>query len=255
MRLLTYNNGRKGEINTTNLRIDLKNEERRAEKMDITGTAYTITDLMNRYNMTRQGVQQFLTRHLSELNTQGVEHAAKVKGDWIIDSTALERLDNMRGYNDSVVLASEVKQLTKIEELQQQIIELKEAANLMREQHHRETNQLRDKIMELTGQAHNAQLLLTTAESGKQQAEAEKAGLTERLSKAENTLEEIRIENKNLATKNGQLSGILNAMGDKTKEIQDLKNCIAQKENENKMLQEQLKNEQNKSWWQKLFGK
>ena len=79
-----------------------------------TGSTYTITDLMARYNMTRQGVQQFLTRHLSELNTQGVEHAAKVKGDWIIDSTALERLDAMRGYNDSVVLASEVKQLTKI---------------------------------------------------------------------------------------------------------------------------------------------
>ena len=73
--------------------------------MDSTGTTYTITDLMNRYNMTRQGVQQFLTRHIAELNTQGLEHVAKVKGDWIIDSTALERLEKMRGYNDSVVLA------------------------------------------------------------------------------------------------------------------------------------------------------
>lgn len=223
--------------------------------MDITGTTYTITDLMNRYNMTRQGVQQFLTRHLSELNTQGVEHAAKVKGDWIIDSTALERLDNMRGYNDSVVLASEVKQLTKIEELQQQIIELKEAANLMREQHHRETNKLRDQITELMGQAHNAKLLLTSAESGKQQAEAEKAGLTERLSKAESTLEEIRIENKNLTIKNGQLSGMLNAMGDKNNEINTLKNSIAQKDEENKILQEQLTVEKQKSWWQKLIGR
>lgn len=223
--------------------------------MDSTETTYSITDLMTRYNMTRQGVQQFLTRHLSELNTQGVEHVAKIKGDWVIDSTALERLDNMRGYNDSVVLASEVKQLTKIEELQQQIIELKEAANIMREQHHRETNRLRDHITELMGQAHSAQLLLTTAESGKQQAEAEKAGLTERLSKAESTLEEIRIENKNLAIKNGQLSGILNAMGDTTKEIQELKNSIAQKDIENKKLQEQLEAEKNKSWWQKLLGK
>lgn len=223
--------------------------------MDITGTTYSITDLMARYNMTRQGVQQFLTRHLTELNTQGVEHVVKIKGDWVIDSTALERLDNMRGYNDSVVLASEVKQLTKIEELQNEIIRLKEENIKIREYNHQQTNQLRDKIIELTGQAHSAQLLLTTAESGKQQAEAEKAGLTERLSKAENTLEEIRIENKNLATKNGQLSGILNAMGDKTKEIQDLKNSIAQKDIENKKLQEQLTVEKQKSWWQKLIGR
>ena len=255
MRLLTYNNGRKGEINTTNLRIDLKNEERRAEKMDITGTTYTITDLMNRYNMTRQGVQQFLTRHLEELNTQGVEHATKIKGDWIIDSTALERLDNMRGYNDSVVLASEVKQLTKIEELQQQIIELKEAANLMREQHHRETNQLRDKIMELTGQAHSAQLLLSTAQSGQEQAEAANAGLQAQLSKTAKELDELRGENKELLEKNGKLAGILSTMGDKNTEINTLKNNIAQKDIENKKLQEQLAAEKNKSWWQKLLGK
>ena len=241
MRVLTYNNGRKSKINTTNLCIDLKNEERRAEKMDITGTTYSITDLMARYNMTRQGVQQFLTRHLSELNTQGVEHAAKVKGDWIIDSTALERLDAMRGYNDSVVLASEVKQLTKIEELQQQIIELKEAANLMREQHHRETNQLRDKIMELTGQAHSAQLLLSTAQSGQEQAEAANAGLQAQLSKTAKELDGLRCENKELLEKNGKLAGILSTMGTKDREIVELK--------------EALKKEREKSWWQKLLGK
>lgn len=223
--------------------------------MDNTGSTYTITDLMNRYNMTRQGVQQFLTRHLAELNTEGIEHVAKIKGDWVIDSTALERLDNMRGYNDSVVLASEVKQLSKIEELQQQIIELKEAANIMREQHHRETNKLRDQITELMGRAHSAQLLLTSAESGKQQAEAEKAGLTERLNKAETILQDLRDENKNLAIKNGQLSGMLNAMGDKNTEVNTLKNNIAQKDIENKKLQELLEAEKNKSWWQKLFGK
>ena len=223
--------------------------------MDITGSTYSITDLMNRYNMTRQGVQQFLTRHLSELNTQGVEHAAKVKGDWIIDSTALERLDAMRGYNDSVVLASEVKQLSKIEELQQQIIELKEAANLMREQHHRETNQLRDKIMELTGQAHSAQLLLSTAQSGQEQAEAANAGLQAQLSKTAKELDDLRGENKELLEKNGKLAGILSTMGDKNTEINTLKNNIAQKDIENKKLQEQLAAEKNKSWWQKLIGR
>ena len=209
--------------------------------MDITGTTYSITDLMTRYNMTRQGVQQFLTRHLSELNTQGVEHAAKVKGDWIIDSTALERLDAMRGYNDSVVLASEVKQLSKIEELQQQIIELKEAANLMREQHHRETNQLRDKIMELTGQAHSTQLLLSTAQSGQEQAEAANAGLQAQLSKTAKELDDLRGENKELLEKNGKLAGILSTMGTKDREIIELK--------------EALKKEREKSWWQKLLGK
>ena len=103
------------------------------------------------------------------------------------------------------------------------------------------------------GQAHSAQLFLTSAESGKQQAEAEKAGLTKRLSKAESTLEEIRIENKNLAIKNGQLSGMLNAMGEKNAEINTLKNNIAQIDEENKKLKEQLATEQNKSWWQKLL--
>ena len=241
MRVLTYNNGRKSKINTTNLRIDLKNEERRAEKMDITGTTYSITDLMTRYNMTRQGVQQFLTRHLSELNTQGVEHAAKVKGDWIIDSTALERLDAMRGYNDSVVLASEVKQLSKIEELQNEIIRLKEENIKIREYNHQQTNQLRDKIIELTGQAHSAQLLLSTAQSGQEQAEATNAGLQAQLSKTAKELDDLRCENKELLEKNGKLAGILSTMGTKDREIVELK--------------EALSKEREKSWWQKLLGK
>lgn len=209
--------------------------------MDITGTTYTITDLMNRYNMTRQGVQQFLTRHLSELNTQGVEHATKVKGDWIIDSTALERLDNMRGYNDSVVLASEVKQLTKIEELQNEIIRLKEENIKIREYNHQQTNSLRDKIIELTGQAHSAQLLLTTAQSGQEQAEAANAGLQAQLSKTAKQLDDLRCENKELLEKNGKLAGILSTMGTKDREIVELK--------------EALKKEREKSWWQKLLGK
>ena len=176
--------------------------------------------------MTRQGVQQFLTRHLAELNTQGVEHAAKVKGDWIIDSTALERLDNMRGYNDSVVLASEVKQLSKIEELQNEIIRLKDENIKIREYNHQQTNQLRDKIMELTGQAHSAQLLLSTAQSGQEQAEAANAGLQAQLSKTAKELDDLRGENKELLEKNGKLAGILSTMGTKDREIVELKEAL-----------------------------
>lgn len=209
--------------------------------MDITGTTYTITDLMSRYNMTRQGVQQFLIRHLAELNTGGLEHAAKIKGDWIIDSTALERLDAMRGYNDSVVLASEVKQLTKIEELQKEVIRLKEENIKIREYNHQQSNSLRDKIIELTGQAHSAQLLLSTAQSGKEQAEAAKAGLQERLDQTAKELDKITAENKTLIEKNGKLAGILSTMGTKEREIIELK--------------EALKKEREKSWWEKLLGK
>ena len=209
--------------------------------MDITGTTYSITDLMARYNMTRQGVQQFLIRQLSELNTQGVEHAAKIKGDWIIDGTALERLDNMRGYNDSVVLASEVKQLSKIEELQNEIIRLKEENIKIREYNHQQINSLRDKIIELTGQAHSAQLLLSTAQSGQEQAEAANAGLQAQLSKTAKELDDLRDENKELLEKNGKLAGILSTMGTKDREIVELK--------------EALSKEREKSWWQKLLGK
>ena len=46
---------------------------------------------------------QWLKRHLDEINADGV-HASIVKGEWTFDRKAVEIMDKLRGFGDTVVL-------------------------------------------------------------------------------------------------------------------------------------------------------
>lgn len=64
----------------------------------------TIPNLMSRYNIkSRQGIVQWVKRHLDEINADGV-HASIVKGEWMFDRKAVEIMDKLRGFGDTVVL-------------------------------------------------------------------------------------------------------------------------------------------------------
>ena len=46
---------------------------------------------------------QWVKRHLDEINADGV-HASIVKGEWMFDRKAVEIMDKLRGFGDTVVL-------------------------------------------------------------------------------------------------------------------------------------------------------
>ena len=59
----------------------------------------TTRDLMDRYNIkTRQGIIQFVKKHLDEINHDGEEHATMQKGEWAFDTEAVRILDQLRGH-------------------------------------------------------------------------------------------------------------------------------------------------------------
>ena len=59
----------------------------------------TTKDLMDRYNIkTRQGIIQFVKKHLDEINHDGEEHATMQKGEWAFDTEAVRILDQLRGH-------------------------------------------------------------------------------------------------------------------------------------------------------------
>lgn len=65
----------------------------------------TTRDLMDRYNIkTRQGIIQFVKKHLDEINHDGEEHATMQKGEWAFDTEAVRILDQLRGLHDQATI-------------------------------------------------------------------------------------------------------------------------------------------------------
>ena len=60
---------------------------------------------MDRYNIkTRQGIIQFVKKHLDEINHDGEEHATMQKGEWAFDTEAVRILDQLRGLHDQATI-------------------------------------------------------------------------------------------------------------------------------------------------------
>ena len=82
-----------------------------------------INDLMKRYNIkSRQGIRQFVLKHLSEINVDG-EHAKQTADGWQFDDEAVRIIDDLRGLNQVAFI--ETSESKKILELQAEINNLK----------------------------------------------------------------------------------------------------------------------------------
>ena len=82
-----------------------------------------INDLMKRYNIkSRQGIRQFVLKHLSEINSDG-EHAKQTLDGWQFDDEAVRIIDDLRGLNQIAFI--ETSESEKILELQSEIDNLK----------------------------------------------------------------------------------------------------------------------------------
>ena len=119
---------------------------------------YTLTDLMQRYGRTRQALQQYIVAHQAELNADG-EHVKKIKGDWIIDATAVKKIDEMRGYQDSLELADIVSKQSREADLLAEISTLKTAMLQIKDQYQREKEELYKQLLAEKDRAHSAELL------------------------------------------------------------------------------------------------
>lgn len=79
---------------------------------------YSIKDLMNRYNLTRQGIQYFISKNLENINADGIEHARQTAEGWQFDSEAVKIIDELRNFSQVAVL--EQAESERINELKEE---------------------------------------------------------------------------------------------------------------------------------------
>ena len=87
---------------------------------------YSFGDVMTRYNMQRTALSKFLTRHLAEINKDGL-HAAKNGRAWKFDETAIQIMDRIRGeFQPGVFNEPEPRDSESVELLKNQISNLQQ---------------------------------------------------------------------------------------------------------------------------------
>lgn len=206
------------------------------------------TDLMDRYNLTRQAVLQYLAKHLDEVNTDGA-HAYKIKGDWQLDATALERLDKSRGYNTNLALEAEIRQKQREYELLEEISSLKTAMLTVKEQYQQTKENLYQQLLTEKDRAHAAELLqIQSRDQIDQLQQAADTARAEAAQARQQTADAIKATADERAAK-----AAVDAQT--AAELAELKAKYKAATDENNRLKITLQQEQKKSWLDKLLGK
>lgn len=223
--------------------------------MEANTKTYSITDLMERYNLTRQAVLQYLAKHLDEVNTDGA-HAYKIKGDWQLNATALERLDKSRGYNTNLALEAEIRQKQREYELLEEISSLKTAMLTVKEQYQQAKENLYQQLLAEKDRAYSAELLQLKSNAQIEQlhqakaiAEQQAAAAQERATVAEAATAQERQKAEDAAK---AAANEKNKAAEKLDKIKDQYNKIVE---ENDRLKAALRTERQKSWLDKLLGR
>lgn len=202
--------------------------------MEANTKTYSITDLMDRYNLTRQAVLQYLAKHLDEVNTDGA-HAYKIKGDWQLDATALERLDKSRGYNTNLALEAEIRQKQREYELLEEISSLKTAMLTVKEQYQQTKENLYQQLLTEKDRAHAAELLQLQSRSQLEQLEQAKAAAEQAAATAQ---ERAAAAEQDAAQERRKAEAAAKAAAE-----------------ENYRLKAALQEERQKSWFDRLLGR
>ncbi len=185
---------------------------------------YSVKDLMNRYGLTRQGVQYFISKNLETINAGGVEHAQQNSEGWQFDEDAIKTIDKLRNFSQVAVL--EQAESERIEELKQENENLRQLlivaqAKLIQAQEELNENQKlmlasEKKILAIEAQSNDLQSKLTLEKTlhdvTKQQAENYKQQLDEfhnQIKEAKAQLDESK-ENLETLRKRGLFDRIFN---------------------------------------------
>lgn len=220
---------------------------------------YTIADLMQRYGLSRQGVQKSLDRYKGLINADGL-HLQKIKGDWQIDSQGIEILDKARGYNSNVALESELRQARRERELLEEISTLKTAMLKIKEQYQQQQLAYRDKIDELKDRAHSAELFQLQSRTQLEQLQRTAADAQQRAMEAEQIAAHERRraaeadQKAEFAELNAvkEIASVRAAAATKMEELQAKYNDLTAK---NYRLKMSLQEERQKSWLDRLLGR
>lgn len=212
---------------------------------------YTFDELVERYELSKAGFSKFFHANEEKLVKDGQKHYRQEGKRVFFDEVAVEIMDDLRGLNRDIISAKEesaneirVRELleenntlkTQMLLLQQKRIEDKETINQLTKETvevkllAERNNSLQEKIDTLTeantvtaGQAEQARVELATA----------MAELDRQAAELERQQAEIDRQRQQLAQQTEQLQ---------------------QSKAENTQLQNDLKAERSKSFWQKLFG-
>lgn len=220
---------------------------------------YTLTDLMQRYGRTRQALQQYIVAHLDELNPDS-EHVKKIKGDWIIDATAVKKIDEMRGYQDSLELADIVSKRSRETELLAEISTLKTAMLQIKDQYQREKEELYKQLLAEKDRAHAAELLQLQSRTQLEQLEQAKAIAEQRAAAAQKraTASEAATEQERQKAEAAALAAAKERAAEQTmaaEKLAEVKDKYSKLAEENYKLKAALQEERQKSWLDRLLGR
>lgn len=188
----------------------------------------TTKDLMDRYNIkTRQGIIQFVKKHLDEINHDGQEHATIQKGEWSFDTEAVRILDQLRGLHDQATI-------TELES---------------------------EKVSNAQQESHNLRILLLKTQQDLNTAQQQVITLQQSLIAKQHELSEVQVkalesqQNKDQAA---ALQGEVDRLKEEGLTIEaeqkELQEKLSSVEAERDRLRQQLMEANNRPWWKKLFA-
>lgn len=197
-----------------------------------------LEDLMKRYGIAKSSLSEFIKNHITEINNDGQSHIVTDRKVKWIDDYAVQRIDELRGYNSNVTLAAEAAKADRERELLEENSQLKTRLLLMAE----EKAQVYKELAEYKGYKLLNGQLQTLAEEAKSEQKAAEARLKQASAEIETAAHRERqqydVERAEAARKLEEAE----ARYEKAAEI-------------NRLLQEQLATERKKTWLDKLFGR
>ena len=183
----------------------------------------TTKDLMDRYNIkTRQGIIQFVKKHLDEINHDGEEHATIQKGEWSFDTEAVRVLDQLRGLHDQATI-------TELES---------------------------EKVSNAQQESHNLRILLLKTQQDLNTAQQQVISLQQNLIAKQHELSEVKV--KALEGQAEALQGEVDRLKKEGQAIEEEQKQLQEKlssvEAERDRLRQELTETNNRPWWKKLFA-
>lgn len=188
-----------------------------------------LEDLMKRYGIAKSSLSEFIKNHITEINNDGQNHIVTDRKVKWFDDYAVQRIDELRGYNSNVTLAAEAAKADRERELLEENSQLKTRLLLMAE----EKAQVYKELAEYKGYkllSREMKQLAEEAKSEQKAAEIEAAARRER--------QQYDTERAEAARRLEEAA----ARYEKAAEI-------------NRLLQDQLAAERKKTWLDKLFGR
>lgn len=196
-----------------------------------------LEDLMKRYGIAKSSLSEFIKNHITEINNDGQNHIVTDRKVKWFDDYAVQRIDELRGYNSNVTLAAEAAKEDRERELLEENSQLKTRLLLMAE----EKAQVYKELAEYKGYkllSGEMQKLAEEAKSEQKAAEARLKQAAEIEAAAHRERQQHDAEKAEAARKLEEAE----ARYEKAAEI-------------NRLLQEQLATERKKTWLDKLFGR